>query len=250
MIGICAIIKDCIPRYLIEWIEWHQLIGVDYFFIYDDKSTIPIAETLKSFKGVTVQLVHTEENNRQLYAYNDYLSKQKDLPKCDWVAFIDDDEFIVIESGSIKAFLSDKKSSGIGLNWITFGADEKNKHLSQIERFKKHTPVNHKINKHVKSIIQPSLVSEFINPHSPSYIEGCSYGVRGNLIDGPFTTDPVHEVAWINHYYCKSRDEFMTKINRGRVNNTEKCKMEYFNEINNAASYTSARIIDIKKNLS
>jgi hypothetical protein len=34
-VGVCAIIKDCNESYLKEWIEWHQLIGVDYFFIYD-----------------------------------------------------------------------------------------------------------------------------------------------------------------------------------------------------------------------
>ena len=248
-VGVCAAIKDCPVYYLIEWVEWHQLIGVDYFFIYDNESTIPVAETLKSFKGV--QVFHTKGAAKQFDVYNDCLAKQKtkDLPICDWIAFIDDDEFIVIESGSIKEFLSDKKSSGVGLNWITFGADEDNKQLPQIERFKKHIRVDSKMNKHVKSIVQPLLVDKFINPHTPEYIEGSSYGVSEILIEGPFTTEAVHEIAWINHYYCKSRDEFIAKIDRGRCDSIEKCKISYFDEINNAAIYTSTKIIDLKKRL-
>ena len=45
-INVCSIIKNEAP-YLLEWVLFHKLIGVDKFVLYDDYSTDNTKEVLK-----------------------------------------------------------------------------------------------------------------------------------------------------------------------------------------------------------
>lgn len=244
-VGICAIIKDCNPKYLQEWIEWHRLLGVDYFFIYDNESATPITSKfsfviVKPFKGKV----------QQLNAYNDCISLQKNgqLPKCDWIAFIDDDEFIIVESGSIKQFLlSKKENAGVALNWLTFGASEKEDFdIPQILKYQRHVPFNHPINKHVKIIVRPEYTQDFWNPHSANMEKGYIKSVKGEiLIRSPFVDLPCFSEAWINHYYCKSEKEFLEKVKRGRADTNLKHQMNSFYELDKQATLITDKTLII-----
>lgn len=251
MIGICAIIKDCYVDNLIEWIEWHKLIGFDYFFIYDNGSKTPIKQTLSKYENIIVYDYLGDV--MQLHAYNDCISKQKNLeqPKCEWIAFIDDDEFIVIESGDIKQFLSNKNCSGIGLNWHMFGSNNiKNKtDEKQIFKFTKHSFDNTDVNKHIKSIVRPELVFNFSSPHSCNYTQGNCLDIDGEIIPYAFVNKQKNEVAWVNHYFCRSEEEYLHKINRGRSDCNIKHNIEAFNSVNEESIYESFKIIDIYKKL-
>jgi predicted O-methyltransferase YrrM len=254
-VGICAIIKDCKPVYLKEWVDWHTLIGVDYFFIYDNESQIPISETLQSYPNVFVKL--WEGKVQQTAAYNHCIYEQKHSlkPVCDWVAFIDDDEFIVLEKGeTIQEFLKDKKSSGVVLNWCTFGAEEENKSVSQIDRYTKCVPLTHSQNKYVKSIVQPKTVLKFNDPHFPVYVKGNGVDIKGNVVRGSTINKPYRQIAWINHYYCRSLEDYHEKIKRGLAHPIIEGKvykttydMSYFNLTNDYATDTNTTIIELKK---
>lgn len=254
-VGICAIIKDCKPAYLREWVDWHTLIGVDYFFIYDNESEIPISETLRGYENVIVTV--REGKVQQVASYNDCIYKQKHRlqPVCDWIAFIDDDEFIVIEDGStIQEFLKDKKTSGVVLNWCTFGSETNNTHLPQIERFTKCVPLGHHQTKYVKSIVQPSRVHNFKEPHFPIYLKGAAADVKNRPIRGSYTESPYREIAWINHYYCRSLEEYQKKIDRGVAypimeNRKEKYtyELKYYHATNDFANDTCTKIIELQK---
>ena len=37
-LAVCAIFKDCAP-FLKEWIEYHRMLGVEHFYLYDNSST-------------------------------------------------------------------------------------------------------------------------------------------------------------------------------------------------------------------
>lgn len=237
-VGICAIIKDCNPNYFNEWIEWHQLLGVDYFFIYDNESKIPIKSELPN-----IHIIPIKGSVQQLNAYNSCLSFQKnrELPKCDWIAFIDDDEFIVIESGSIKKFLANRKTdAGVALNWVVFGPSEKQDFkLPQILKYKNHTSSTNPINRHVKIIVQPQYVDEFRNPHFANMEKGYIKSVKGEiLINSPFVDSPCFSEAWINHYYCKSEIEFLEKVKRGRADTTSLHNMKQFYDLKADAIHT------------
>lgn len=219
-IGICAIMKDINPKYFLEWIEWHEKIGVSYFFIYDNDSAIPIQVSLEQQQYIKVLLIHGKQ--QQCNAYNDCTKKIKGglFPNCDWVAFIDDDEFIVLESGNLTDLLSTQINSGVALNWIVYGASkDEDFDKPQMEKYKNHFPLNHEWHKHIKSIVNPFKVAQWTNPHYCHYIKGGCVDMQERTVVGPFTKTPYHEKAWINHYYVRSRKEFELKIQRGRSDN-------------------------------
>lgn len=178
-IGICAIIKDCNEVYLKEWVEYHQLIGVDYFFIYDNDSKIPIQSFFDSEKIIIKKF--SGRNNSQMLAYQDCIDNYKKgkLPNCKWIAFIDDDEFIVPECGNIKSVLKDyEKYAGVVINWKMYGSSGlKNKTSEkQILKFNKvfnslkYATIFSARENLIKTIVQPSCVRKVgRNPHFLKY---------------------------------------------------------------------------------
>jgi hypothetical protein len=250
-IGICAIIKDCDHDYLREWVEWHKLIGVDYFFIFDNCSTIPIKDVFPDDPTIFVWVVPGHKMQVPVYGFCIYMFQWGCLPVCDWVAFIDDDEFIVVESGSLKELLSEVTSAGLALNWVMFGGTGKYKtEGKQIDKFIRHTFPDSPINKHIKSIVQPLKVTGCPNCHFFYYGEDdVCYDLQGNIIIGPETEQPVMEKAWINHYWIRSEEEFLKKIQRGRSDVTQHLEFSLYEGTEEQAIYTSTRIAEIRNKL-
>lgn len=245
--GICAIMKDCDQNYLEEWIDWHKLIGFDYFFIYDNGSKKPINETLIDYNNVIIY--DFPGNIKQLPAYMDCITKQKngEQIKCDWIAFIDEDEFIFVESGNIKDLLHSQQSSAIGLNWLMFGSNglKEKTDGKQMRKFLKHNEYKAPVNKHIKSIVRPELVEGFNTPHDCRYISGNCCDVLGNVLNGPFTETPIHKIAWINHYYTRSEAEIQIKINKGRADCNIPRNMQQFHDFNAECTVESVEIIEL-----
>ena len=46
-VAICCIVRD--EEYLPEWIDYHILIGVTQFYIYDNESAVPVSDILKAY---------------------------------------------------------------------------------------------------------------------------------------------------------------------------------------------------------
>jgi hypothetical protein len=88
--------------YLEEWIEYHRLIGVDHFCIYDNNDNNDTKTVLQPYieKGIVeyVKWPNRWPNTHftigcQPYAYEDALFKL--VRKTKWISFIDTDEFIL-----------------------------------------------------------------------------------------------------------------------------------------------------------
>src|SRR5215469_13849525 len=100
-ISIGAILRDEAP-YIIEWIAFHKVIGVDHFFLYDNDSRDGTSEILQRLEqaGIVTRIAWSDEHSRaidpqvgpQVTAYKDLL-RFKD--RTEWIAIIDGDEFIV-----------------------------------------------------------------------------------------------------------------------------------------------------------
>jgi hypothetical protein len=91
-VAICCIVRD--EEYLVEWIEYHSLIGVTKFYIYDNGSAITVNQTLATYiDSGLVEVITFPGEVMQLPAYDNCLEQYGSL--CKWIAFIDADEFIV-----------------------------------------------------------------------------------------------------------------------------------------------------------
>lgn len=212
-LAVLAIIKNEGP-YLREWIEFHKMMGVDKFFIYDNESNDNTKEILEPYiKSGLVEYTYFPGQKMQLPAYNDWLQKHKFDVK--WLAIIDLDEFIVPKKhNSIKEYLAglDRGVSQVLINWLMFGSNgHKTKPdglvIESYTKRAKETP-NH------KAIIKPYQV--------------CFIAVHGHAVAGR-TIKPSIDIIRTHHYFCKSFEEYSLKAGRGDVFYGSKAALHNYN---------------------
>ena len=191
-ISICACTKNEAP-YIKEWIEFHKLVGVEHFYIYDNNSTDNTREVLDSYiKDGIVTYIKYSGRAKQVPAYNDAIKNFKSETK--WMGFFDLDEFITpIITKTVSDFLTDFESyPGLALDWVFYG-DNYQTHIKKglvIERFTKHQNITDK-NQIVfgKVIVNPRCVS-LIFVHL-AYFRNNATSVNPNHEPLPFHYSPV-----------------------------------------------------------
>lgn len=239
-LSICAIMKNE-ASYVKEWIDYHRLVGVKRFYIYDNESEDNLREVLKPYieQGIVVYKDHPGEK-MQMPSYNDCVENYRD--KTEWLAIIDADEFIVpTQKNSIPEFWKDYQySCGVGINWICFdsnnhkikpqgGVLENYTRVHYDEQF----PTNH----HIKSIVRPNMVTVISNPHFAIYAGGryavtekyeqISEAVNHSKFPLAILDKVSVDKIRINHYFSKSEEEYIAKIYRGMADHKKEEKREF-----------------------
>lgn len=209
-----------------EWIEFHKLVGVEHFYIYDNGSTDNTMEVLDSYiKDGIVTYIKYEGKKKQIPAYNDAVKRFKNETK--WMGFIDIDEYVIpISVDKISSFLKNfEGESGVFFNWVFYGDNDQKKREKGliIERFTKHSA---KMDSCGKLIVNPRCVS-FMFVHVSYYKNNetssdvCHNKLVFNYNPLPgdcHTNAKAMNIARINHYYFKSEEEWFSKIRRGDAN--------------------------------
>ena len=221
---IAAIIKDEVTS-LLEWIAYHKVIGVDGFIIADNESKDGSRELLNDLSHIdnVITFVHPTVIGQkpQLPAYSKILSICP--PDVDLLAFIDADEFLlpltpgISMSEFIEQRFSDESVSAVALNWANFGSNNEMFAEDKLvtERFTRRAPQRFNVHRNFKSIVRPSQVKLFLNPHfaelrSGRYVDA----LGGDLVLHPKHGNGVSdEILWegarVNHYAVKSLEEFL-----------------------------------------
>jgi hypothetical protein len=119
-LSICALFKNE-ARYLKEWIEYHLLIGVDHFYLYNNNSSDRFYEVLRPYvdRGIVslIQWPDFLKSNREEDAYlwalgtqipaYENAAKVKAICETKWLAFLDVEEFLIpAQDGSMKEVLA------------------------------------------------------------------------------------------------------------------------------------------------
>lgn len=234
-LSICAIIKNE-NVYLEEWINYYLLIGVEHFYLYDNESKIPIKDTLKELKldsHTTVRKIKGQ--GQQMNAYADCVKRFG--ASSQWIAFVDMDEFIVPKAypHNLADFLDDYRDYGaLNINWVIFGSNghKKRTNKPQLESFVLRSEDNFYKNRHTKCIIQPKFAERCDNPHY-FYYKDKKLAVNENFepVVGAYSDVSVNKIQ-INHYYCRSEEEYLEKIGRGAGDMVRVRKMADFHEHN------------------
>lgn len=224
-LSVAAIFKNEAP-YLREWIEFHRLVGVEHFYLYDNGSTDnPVLELREYIMENVVTLRPWPGKVAQKAAYEAALSQSRDASR--WLAFIDLDEYLwspveVHPFGYMplpEVLASYEDHPAVVANWCVFGPSgniEKPEDLV-IDAYCGRVPDDDPINTHVKSIVNPREVLGYTDPHSFTYSRGVAVNEEHYPVMGPLTDYVSFDVLRVNHYFTKSREEAEAKWGRGRA---------------------------------
>ena len=215
MIGLVCIAKDE-NAYFDEWIRHHLKVGFDYVFIYDNNSKEPIeiANDLKRF--VFFNKWEDSDFGSQSRAY---LDACKRFENCDYLAFLDVDEFYMSTTMNVHTDLYNLDAPiALGIYWRIYGNPKPFETRQPVENY-----IHWNGDKHIKSIIDPSFVKSFPDPHKAELInekKGMYIDENNNQIVSP-TGDHSSKNIWIKHDFTRSRQEFAQKMERGDANTRE-----------------------------
>lgn len=219
-LSICALFQNEAP-YLKEWIEYHKLLGVDHFYLFNHYSKDDYLTVLEPYiRDGSVELkdeLTVTEDIKTFYpmqckCYTHCAAYASGLSK--WVAFIDIDEFLVpIQDESLTTFLKRyEEFGGIGVNWLIFGTSNQKKIPEDkllIETLTSCTEKSYVDNRYVKCIGRPERILRFDNAHFATFKKGY-LGVNTDKfpIEGPMSDVVVINKLRINHYWTRDEDFF------------------------------------------
>jgi hypothetical protein len=223
-IGITSIQKNRNP-WILEWLAFHMLMGVDSFYIYAHQCTDGMVDTLLKLSNnypINVFAIDTNDSP-QLAAYqHSWNTHGKTL---DWMAFIDGDEFLFpTQSKTISDALSHFEKhilSALGVYWVCYGS---NGHMTEpdgliIENYPRHSSNSFYANRHIKSILRGGQNAELCRSHLfntelgtfDEKLRPITHGLMSEL-------EPSYEFFRINHYVTQSYGYFKnTKQNSGQA---------------------------------
>ena len=261
-LAIGAILQNEEP-YLKEWIEFHKLVGVQHFYLYNHGSTDEYHSVLEPYiRSGEVDLfdwpIPASSWNEWIYevqpaAYVNCIKQSRGSAK--WLALIDIDEFLTPISGiSVPGILKDyEECAGVCFNWKTFGHSwlyEQPKDKLMIETLIMAAPDTRATNLGVKSIVRPEYVENCKHPHYVIYKEGYSHvnSDKERDIDSNGATARVHyDRLIVNHYWSRTGSNLFKKLQRYRLWFPEIVPenwIEYVKGMNEIADPTMERFVD------
>lgn len=252
-LGLVAIFRGE-DDYLVEWIEFHKMMGVEHFILYDNGLEKSSQVLLKPYieKGLVTYIPfpdisglrdgrHADTLSTQQMAYADFIKRFRRHFK--YILQLDIDEFLFPKShNSITEILNkydDSKLAGIEINWTNFGNSG---HITKpsglvIENFTK-ADSNIEPNT-VKSISKTRYLSKrfaYTNVHRFSHRFTLKDLFTKLFLGYPQTIKgkSANDLFQLNHYITKSKEEYLAKGQKFKKGwQTGKKTEELYTKLNN-----------------
>jgi hypothetical protein len=204
-------------RFLPEWIEFHRLVGVERFFLYNNLSDDEHREVLDPYVRDGTVVLHDwpdEFPQGLISAANHCLSEHRDDSR--WIAFQDLDEYLfspTLEPVS-KLLPEYERWPGVGVISLQFGTSG---HVSQpdglvienfLHRWKPPDPSP------IKSIVDPARTERCRNPHWFLHSDGSLVDEQKRPLEDWRTATPSFERLQMNHYVFMSKETAEEKFQR------------------------------------
>lgn len=214
----------------LEWIAHYRVLGFDRIFIYSNDN-IDGSDALLACLADHGIVTHIDnptgsDYSPQRKAYAHALHLLPALRDYAWVLFADSDEFLVLAPryqhriarviAAVREAFPERRPSGICFQWRWFVSGYRYDHQLKplLERF-----VHARDDSHSKSFVRLADVTSMRRLHFPDVI------ADGFLVDSAFGRidldnlwdhrPPVYAGGQLNHYWCKSFEEFSIKKARG-----------------------------------
>jgi hypothetical protein len=211
--------------YLLEWICYHKAVGFDDIVIFSndcDDGTIELLNELSALGVIQHRICHlslTETPDREMCERLLSFTQQQGF---EWGAFFDIDEFLVLNGTiAVNELLSQYENADcLAVNWRIFGSGGCLNYEQKlvIDRFTKRAPDQYWRNGFVKSIVRLREASAMY-PHLFSINKRDKYNhISGSVFNNYFDPKNIrYDIAWINHYVIKSKEEYLLKQHRGNA---------------------------------
>jgi Glycosyltransferase family 92 len=213
----CLKFKDA-ARFLPEWIEFHQLVGFEHFYLYNNNSS-------DDYRGALAP--YCEEGSVTLYEWPDVPAFPKSDEHCvahhrheaRWIAFLDDDEFLFPVNGTdIRKILTPYEAyPALAVHWVMFGSSG---HVRRPEGLvlENYLYRQQNVSPAIKSIVNPRRIAASRSTHYWLY-KHRQFAADENEqpVKGWTSTPATAEVLRINHYWSKSLEDGRDKVARGPV---------------------------------
>lgn len=201
-------------QYLKEWVYYNIILGFNKIFIYENNWR-------SKFNFYNIVKIPFDGEAKQVESYNHFLKNySKDF---DWVAFFDVDEFLVLKKhNNVQELLKSYEDlKCLCINWILFGDNNlkkvDNNNYKVLSRF---TRRSKRVAREIKSIVNLKKIKNFnMHVHYPQNID--CFDLKRNKVNGLYNELGDNEIAQINHYFCKTKEEFNLKSMRGRADTTK-----------------------------
>jgi hypothetical protein len=216
-LSICACLGYDAP-YLVEWIEFHRVMGVERFFLYNNGDREVQAELLKPYVEEGVVVLYDWPGPRpQRRAFDHCLNEHRGDSR--WIAFIDTDEFVFSPTGRAlpEVLAGYAEAAAVGVNLSVFGTSGHRTKPSGllIENYLLKHPLG---DRHIKSIVDPQRVVRSLSEHTFVFDDALEVDENGDPIwrGGGRTCYTSCSRLRINHYRTKSAEEWRVKLSRPR----------------------------------
>ena len=237
---ICTPVKNE-NRYIKEYVEHYKKYGVDKILIYDnnDMDGERLEDVIgKYIKKGLVQIIDYRGKQTPLFEImNDCYKRNYEI--YDWIIFFEVDEHIHLSNyTNVKLYLERdvfKNCEKIHLNWVhhtdnnLIYYDNRPLHI----RFPEVEPNARNNTKgssnSVKSILRgkiPNIVINCVHKLNGN-LKGCDGFGNPKVIPGIDTNNSDFRFYYIDHYYSKSVEEFVEKLNKGDVAQGQKSWLKY-----------------------
>lgn len=218
-LAICTIFQND-ARFLKEWIEYHKLIGVEHFYLYNNKSEDDYLSVIQPYvDNGEVELIQWDGdeyphwNDVQENAYLHAIKKTKNVAK--WLAIIDTDEFILpVKENNLVTFLKAyEKYPALVINWQCYGTSNVKKipdDKLMIETLLYRAESDHYDNYFIKSIVRPNMTRSSKGKVHDFYYYDKKHAVNADKqVVKVFRTKKVSvDKIRINHYRTRDEEHF------------------------------------------
>lgn len=238
---IVGCMKDEAP-YILEWVAYHRMIGVDHFLIYTNGCSDGTSELLDRLQALGI-LQHRNNDNwkgnsPQQYALNQSL-KEPVIKQADWVIHIDVDEFMNVRCGNgtlVDFFDHVPDATNVAMTWRLFGHNgvttlNDRPVIAQFDHCApKFCPKPHTV-WGFKTMFKPIGAYKKISCHRPNKLEedkraqvkwvnGSGQDMTQEVADNGWRSSKKsigYDLLQLNHYALRSAESFLVKRQRGRA---------------------------------
>uniref|UniRef100_J3MHU2 Glycosyltransferase family 92 protein n=1 Tax=Oryza brachyantha TaxID=4533 RepID=J3MHU2_ORYBR len=206
----CSMVRD-VGKFLREWVVYHAAVGVERFILYDNGSEDDLAEQVRRLtaEGIEVSILAWPWPKTQEAGFSHGAAVQREW--CEWMAFIDVDEFIfspqwgssgeASSKGMLRSMVSVEADVGqVSVGCMEFGPSGRRRHPAEGVT-QGYTCRRRAVERH-KSVVRLEAVARSLvnSVHHFALREGA----RGEW----------NRRARVNHYKYQAWEEFRLKFRR------------------------------------